>query len=86
MIRKEFKCPLCSAIMDEFNKHYCMNETYFSCQSCKRDILIVKRYIATLSSDLDIHNKISKLYYYDNKEIEWIEIDNNKELKVEYKI
>ena len=25
------------------------------------------------------------LYYYDDKEIEWIEIDENKELKIEYK-
>lgn len=85
MYNDEFKYPHCNALMNSFHRYYCGNENYFACTNCMTDILIVKSYIQTLSSHLNLHNKISKLYYYDDKEIEWIEIDENKELKIEYK-
>lgn len=81
---KEYKCPHCKKISDYIDVCSCGVTNYYICPKCGTEMFYSIFYIENISWELNISKK-EGVIYYDKKEVETIEVDENKELVFKYK-
>lgn len=81
---KEYKCLHCKEISDYIEVYGSGNEVHYKCPKCSKEMFYSISYIVDMSWELNISKKEGELYH-DNKKVECIEVDENKELVFKYK-
>lgn len=81
---KEYKCPLCKDISNHIEVYSGYNTIQYFCPKCSTEMFYSISYIANVCWELNISKKEGELYH-NNKKVECIEIDNNKEMVFKYK-
>lgn len=82
---KEYKCPLCKEISNHIEVIGSDDINYYMCPKCRKEMFYSRFYMINISWELNISKKEGKLYH-NEKEVEFIKINKNKELVFEYKL